>query len=176
MVETVGEAWQHGWRAQTRCLHKAVRTEARCSFRLELDMDTLLVSKGPSFRLDQLSGRLICPRCRHRRTAVTFLPPAEADSAGVRRPTRMRRISAFPDEPLDQVFRYKLQDRWGGKPTTLVLADTHAIAEAAFRGACAEMPGRPLVLLEGGRELMHQELDPAAMETNTRRRANPTPR
>jgi len=38
----------------------------------ELDVETLVWTRGPNFPLCDLASRLMCPRCRSRRVAVLF--------------------------------------------------------------------------------------------------------
>ena len=50
-----------------------------CVYRKQLDLDTLVCTRGPNFELSRLESRLMCPQCGGRRIAVMFEPPAEAD-------------------------------------------------------------------------------------------------
>jgi hypothetical protein len=84
MVETLGEAWSLGWRVHMRCAFgkgPGMKKVRECTFRKELDMDTLIISKGPSFPLSRLAQRLFCPRCRSRSVTVAFEPPSTAGQA-----------------------------------------------------------------------------------------------
>jgi hypothetical protein len=47
-----------------------------CGYRAELDLKTLICTRGREFPLALLAGRLKCPRCGYRRVAVVFDPPA----------------------------------------------------------------------------------------------------
>jgi hypothetical protein len=47
-----------------------------CDHRAELDMKTLVWTRGPNFPLSQLGSRLMCTRCGSRRVRVAFeIPP-----------------------------------------------------------------------------------------------------
>jgi hypothetical protein len=48
------------------CLGQARRGEIdrECGYRVELDMDTHVIAKGPGFPIGMLAERLLCPRCR----------------------------------------------------------------------------------------------------------------
>ena len=70
MVETLGEAYRLGWRATACCIwsgsnpksrHGRVRTE--CDTTAELDMKTLIWTRGANFPLKLLESRLRCPQC-----------------------------------------------------------------------------------------------------------------
>ena len=47
-----------------------------CVYGAELDLQTLIWTRGNDFPLDLLSARLKCPRCGSRRVRVAFTPPA----------------------------------------------------------------------------------------------------
>jgi hypothetical protein len=57
-----------GYREST----KSVR---RCTYRKQLDLDTLVCTRGPNFPLSRLESRLMCPACGSRDVAVVFEPP-----------------------------------------------------------------------------------------------------
>jgi len=79
-VETLGEACSQGWRVTVRCADG--RTESprsqssrECSYRRELDMETLVWTRGWAFPLARLESRLRCPRCGSRYVVVLYEPP-----------------------------------------------------------------------------------------------------
>jgi hypothetical protein len=79
-VETLGDAFTHSWRVTARCAGGVVdnRTHARpCVYREELDLHTLVWTRGRNFPLARLESRLMCPRCGGRRVVIVFQPPAE---------------------------------------------------------------------------------------------------
>jgi hypothetical protein len=74
-VETLGEACSQGWRVTVRCADG--RTESprsqssrECSHRRELDMQTLVWTRGRAFPLWRLESRLRRPRCGSRYVVV----------------------------------------------------------------------------------------------------------
>jgi hypothetical protein len=82
-VETLGEACAQGWRVTVRCSYG--RTESprsqssrECSYRKELDMETLVWTRGRGFPLSRLESRLRCPRCGSRSVVVLYQPPRRA--------------------------------------------------------------------------------------------------
>jgi len=78
-VETLGEAWNMGWRIHMRCLYdgrEGLKHKRECGYRHELDMETLVCTRGRDFPLARIAERLRCPRCGCRRVAVMFGPPS----------------------------------------------------------------------------------------------------
>jgi hypothetical protein len=78
-VETIGEAYSLGWRVTARCGFgkEDNRTSVReCVFRQDLDMATLVWTRGRDFPLSRLESRLRCPRCGSRNVVVLYQPPA----------------------------------------------------------------------------------------------------
>ena len=57
-----------GYREST----KSIR---RCVYRKQLDLDTLVCTRGPNFPLSRLESRLMCPACGGRSVTVVFEPP-----------------------------------------------------------------------------------------------------
>lgn len=85
-VETIGEAWSLGWHVVARCVRgredgPSSRSSHECIYRCELDLETLVCTRGRAFPLSSLESRLRCPRCGNRRMVVMFEPPARAASA-----------------------------------------------------------------------------------------------
>jgi hypothetical protein len=82
-VETLGEARSQGWRVIVRCNYDRAesprsQSSRECSYRRELDMETLVWTRGRAFPLSQLDSRLRCPRCGSRYVAVFYEPPRRA--------------------------------------------------------------------------------------------------
>jgi hypothetical protein len=50
----------------------------RCVYRKQLDLETLVATRGPNFPLGRLEARLMCPACGNRRVTVVFEPPSNA--------------------------------------------------------------------------------------------------
>ncbi len=83
-VTTLGEAWRLGWRVRARCFwmapsakSKDERGQIQCDTSAELDMKTLVWTRGEMFPLAQLESRLKCPRCGARRVTVVFEIPSQ---------------------------------------------------------------------------------------------------
>jgi hypothetical protein len=84
VVETLGDAFAAGWRLTARCAwgkREGMKTKRECHYTRELDLETLVWTRGPNFPLSSLDGRLMCPRCRSRRVAVLFQPPTSSNAA-----------------------------------------------------------------------------------------------
>jgi len=84
VVETLGDAFAAGWRITARCAwgkREGMKSRRECHYTRELDVETLVWTRGPNFPLSSLDGRLMCPRCRSRRVVVMFQPPRVSNSA-----------------------------------------------------------------------------------------------
>jgi hypothetical protein len=78
-VETLGEAHSYGWRITVRCAagkQDGMKRHRECIYRAELDMETLVWTRGRAFPLSWLQTRLRCPRCGSRRVAIAFVVPS----------------------------------------------------------------------------------------------------
>ena len=78
-VETIGEAYDLGWRVTVRCSwgpRDGMKRRRECVYGGELDMLTLVWTHGRDFPLGLLESRLRCPQCGSRRVRVAFTVPA----------------------------------------------------------------------------------------------------
>ena len=83
-IETLGEAWFYGWRVTARCAYgkrDGMKSIKECVYRAELDMETLVWTRGRSFPLSRLETRLRCPLCGSRDVRLIFTVPREAQTA-----------------------------------------------------------------------------------------------
>jgi hypothetical protein len=76
-VETLGEALAQGWRVTVRCAYERSesprsQSSRECNYRRELDMETLVWTRGRGFPLSRLESRLRCPRCGSRSMVVRY--------------------------------------------------------------------------------------------------------
>jgi hypothetical protein len=90
MVETIGEAYALGWHVVARCKYgredgPSSKSSRECNYRYELDMQTLVWTRGRAFPLSRLESRLRCPKCGSRSVVVMFQPPANAAKAAITR-------------------------------------------------------------------------------------------
>ena len=77
-IETLGQAREAGWRVTVRCAlgrQVGMKRIRECLHRQELDLDTLVWTRGQDFPLAMLASRLRCPRCGARKVAVAFDVP-----------------------------------------------------------------------------------------------------
>jgi hypothetical protein len=77
-VETIGEAYDAGWRVRVRCAwgpREGMKRVRECIHGAELDLPTLVWTRGRNFPLGMLESRLRCPRCGSRRVRVAFTIP-----------------------------------------------------------------------------------------------------
>jgi hypothetical protein len=84
-IETLKDALSAGWRVHARCIDGKIdntRSTAKCHYRAELDLETLVWTRGPRMSLAGLNDRMMCPRCGNRRVNLIFEPPMIAGRAG----------------------------------------------------------------------------------------------
>jgi hypothetical protein len=68
-VETLGEAYKAGWRAMARCAGRgrvdgpSSKSSRECTYRGELDVESLVWTRGIDFPVARLQERLRCLRC-----------------------------------------------------------------------------------------------------------------
>ncbi len=80
-VDTLGMAWRLGWRVRVRCLvigrkpKSRDRTTVWCDTSTELDLKTLVWTRGDAMPLDRLAELFRCPNCGNRKIAVAFEVP-----------------------------------------------------------------------------------------------------
>jgi hypothetical protein len=79
-VETIGDAFSLGWRVTVRCNYQRgdgpqYQADRECTYRKDLDMETLVWTRGRAFPLSRLESRLRCPRCGSHNVVVLFQPP-----------------------------------------------------------------------------------------------------
>ena len=78
-IETLGEAWFYGWRVTARCAYgkrDGMKSIRECKTRADLDLKTLVWTRGDAFPLARLESRLKCPDCGSRRVTVIFDVPS----------------------------------------------------------------------------------------------------
>lgn len=78
MVETLGDAWRAGWKIRVRCAwgkRDGMKSVRECVTSGELDLQTLIWTRGGDMPLAMVAERLKCPICGSRRVLVSFVPP-----------------------------------------------------------------------------------------------------
>jgi hypothetical protein len=90
-AETLGEAYQLGWRVKVACTwgtpnpkSRHDRTRIECDTITDLDLKTLVWTRGAALPIAMLEGRLRCPRCGSRRVKVLFDIPNQPKRATVK--------------------------------------------------------------------------------------------
>jgi hypothetical protein len=81
-VETLGEALSLRWSVTARCAwgsREGMKSIRQCNARYDLDLQTLVWTRGAAFPISMLVGRLKCPRCGSRRIALMFNLPGHSD-------------------------------------------------------------------------------------------------
>jgi hypothetical protein len=84
-VETLGMARSLGWKAPMRRpqgYREGAKSMRRRIYRKQLDLDTLICTRGPNFPLSRLESRLMCPACGSRSITVVFEPPTNRQVGG----------------------------------------------------------------------------------------------
>ena len=91
-VHTLGEAWKLGWRVRVRCLLAVENPNSRnkrytveCNTSADLDLKTLVWTRGQAFPLNLLESRMRGPRCGSRRVTVLFEVPNQPKTTAARR-------------------------------------------------------------------------------------------
>lgn len=80
-VETLGEPFSAGWRIRVRCAwgpRDGVKRVRECVYGGELDLQTLIWTRGRDCPLTMLESRLKYPRCGSRRVRLAFSAPRAA--------------------------------------------------------------------------------------------------
>lgn len=78
-ASTLGEAHDLGWRITAVCSkgkRSGMKAIPECMARIDLDMPTLVWTRGRNFPLTLLASRLKCIRCGSPHVRVIFSPPS----------------------------------------------------------------------------------------------------
>jgi hypothetical protein len=62
---------------------EGTKSMPRCVYRKQLDLETLVSTRGSNFPLSRLESRLMCPACGSRQVTVVFEPPTNRQVRGV---------------------------------------------------------------------------------------------
>ena len=83
-IETLAEAHTAGWRLTVRCAwgpRDGMKRVRECIHSAELDLETLVWTRGRDFPLARLESRMKCPRCGSRRVRLVFSVPTQPNRA-----------------------------------------------------------------------------------------------
>ena len=78
MIATIGEALDLGWKLTVYCRfgkREGMKSIRECTARADIDLQTLVWTRGRDFPIARLDSRMKCPRCGSRRVMVAFAPP-----------------------------------------------------------------------------------------------------
>ena len=82
-VETLGVARSLSWRIHMRCAngYRETRSMRKCVYRKQLDLETLVATRGPSFPPHDWKAAHV-PSGGNRSVTVVFEPPSNAQAVG----------------------------------------------------------------------------------------------
>ena len=92
-IETIGEALQLRWRIKVRCAwgsREGLKSIRPCYQAAELDLETLVWTRGAAFPISRLESRLKCPRCGSRKVSLLFDVPSVPNVASMPIKERLR--------------------------------------------------------------------------------------
>jgi hypothetical protein len=84
MVEMIGEAWQLSWRVTALCnagKRDGMKSIWPCIYSYDLDLRTLIWTRGSVLPLSMLASQLKCPSCGSRQGTLIFHMPREPQVA-----------------------------------------------------------------------------------------------
>jgi hypothetical protein len=90
MPDTLGEVWRLGWTATAHCYWFGPSKRGRamlpwCDSKFELDMLTLVLTRGERFPLARIDEVMMCPKCGLRKVRVLFSIPKTPKPMAVKR-------------------------------------------------------------------------------------------
>lgn len=84
-IEKLGDAWDAGYGLRARCAwgkrREGLKSVPECRATGELDLHTLIWTRGRDFPVSGLASRLKCPWCGARTVTVILVPPAGAPTS-----------------------------------------------------------------------------------------------
>jgi hypothetical protein len=84
-IENLGHTWDAGYRMRAKCAwgkrREGLKSVRECGMTYELDVQTMLWTRGRAFPVSALSTRLRCPWCGSRLVTVTLIPPEGSPAA-----------------------------------------------------------------------------------------------
>lgn len=86
-IETLNDAWAHGGRVWMACAFgpytKGMKRGRECNYRQDLDLRTLIATRGGAFPVSMLAQRLKCPACGSRVLRVVWSFPPRSNEGRV---------------------------------------------------------------------------------------------
>ena len=86
-IENLGDVWQAGGRLYVRCAkprREGLKSVRACGRRHELEVETLIWTRGAAFPISMLSERMKCPSCKAREVIVTLSLPGSVLAAAAK--------------------------------------------------------------------------------------------
>ena len=83
-IESLGDVWEAGGRLYARCekpRREGLKLVRPCSNQYELDVRTMLWTRGRAFPVSMLSSRMRCPKCGAREVSVRLSLPGSVLAA-----------------------------------------------------------------------------------------------
>ena len=80
-IETLGDAMTAGWRVHAKCIDCRVEqthSSRKRHYTKELNLETLVWTRGRKMPLSDLKDRMLCPQCGGRRISIIFDPKPTA--------------------------------------------------------------------------------------------------
>lgn len=160
-IETLGEAWSARWRVKARCAHgkrDAMKSIRECFREYELDMETLVWTRGAAMPLSDLSGRLRCPACRSLKVSVAFVPPPVSDEGRAHFQSPREDLAALP-------HRVELYGPGGSLDKLIAASSDIDVARGAYEVAKRQMTlqdGFHLIVRRFGSVVARHPEEPAA--------------
>src|SRR5258708_3454620 len=96
MIETLGEALDAGWRLTARCAwgkRDGMKSIRECQESFDVDLRTLVWTRGRGFPVARLASRMKCPRCNSRRVVILFDVPKTPTAAPAPGPHWSKRLT-----------------------------------------------------------------------------------
>jgi hypothetical protein len=90
MIATIGEALDSGWSLRVYCRfgrRDAMKSVRGCVAYVDVDLPSLIWTRGRDFPIARLDTRMKCPKCGSRRVLVAFESPKNAGAAAITRRT-----------------------------------------------------------------------------------------
>jgi hypothetical protein len=135
LIATIREAHDLGWRLTVYCRfgkRDGMKSIRECTSRVELDLATLVWTRGRDFPIARLDSRMKCPRCGSPRVMVAFEPP----------PAEGRARAAWPDPRQANQKRQRRRSQ----PCASSSGRRHGCGSnpkrASPRGCCPHLRGR----------------------------------
>ena len=85
--ESLGDVWQARARLYVRCAkprRDGLKSVRSCGEQIELDIRTMLWTRGRAFPISTLSSRMRCPKCGSREVTVRLTLPGSVLAAAAR--------------------------------------------------------------------------------------------